>query len=307
MACAATAPARSAANRAAGPRNEPIQVAIPVDDLPRRGDDLPGVTRLSIHERMLAAYANHKTPPIYGFVNGRPLETYPNDLAALVAWTKAGYPLGNHTYSHPMLGKVTAGDFLADLDQNEALLKELMGDSAAATRAWKVFRYPILFEGTDPAQRAIVRAAIDHRGYRVAEVTIDFFDWAYNAAYVRCMQKADEPAIAALRRSYLDQAAWALDWADAVARDITGRRAKHILLMHAGAFSALMLDEMLTLYETKGVRFISLDDALSDPIFAAELSPTAHQGNFLHQIRKPGTRSPEYPPPPTELLELVCR
>jgi peptidoglycan-N-acetylglucosamine deacetylase len=289
--------------------SDPIDVALTVDDLPRHGPDMPGVTRLSIHERMLTTFAKHKTPAVYGFLNAQKLEEHPEDRAALVAWTHAGFPLGNHTYSHPDLGHTSLADYLADVDKNEASLKDLMGDGKEATRAWKVFRYPYLREGIDVAQRATIRVELEKRGYRIAQVTIDFFDWAYNAPYARCVAKGDEKAIAALKESYIDQAAWALRWADAAARELVGRPVKQVLLLHVGAFGALMLDEMLTTYEKNGARFVSLDDALADPIYTEEpKSPKAHYGNFLNQIRKArGTRSPVFPPPPDTLLELACR
>jgi peptidoglycan-N-acetylglucosamine deacetylase len=312
-AVAASAALPGAAAPAAPPRaalpSDPIDLAITVDDLPRHGPDMPGVTRLSIHERMLAAFAKHKTPAVYGFLNAQKLEDHPEDRAALVAWRKAGFPLGNHTYSHPDLGNTSLADYLADVDKNEAALKDLMGDSKEATRAWKVFRYPYLREGTDVAQRATIRAALGERGYRIAQVTIDFFDWAYNAPYARCVAKGDDKAIATLKESYLDQAAWALRWADGAARELIGRPIKHVLLLHVGAFGALMLDEVLSTYEKNGARFVSLDDALADPIYTDEpKAPKAYYGSFLNQIRKArATRSPTYPPPPDALLELACR
>lgn len=297
------------ASVAAALPSDPIDVAVTVDDLPRHGPDMPGVTRLSIHERMLTTFAKHKMPPVYGFINAQKLEEHPEDRAALVAWTKAGSPLGNHTYSHPDLGHMALSDYLADVDRNEAALKELMGDGKEATRAWKVFRYPYLREGVDVAQRAVIRAELTKRGYRIAQVTIDFFDWAYNAPYARCVAKGDDKAILALKESYIDQAAWALRWADAAARELVGRPVKQILLLHVGAFGALMLDEMLTTYEKNGARFVSLADALADALYTEEpKSPKAHYGNFLNQIRKArGTRSPVFPPPPDTLLDLACR
>ncbi len=288
---------------------DPIDVAITVDDLPRNGPDIPGVTRLSIHERMLATFAKHKTPPVYGFVNAERLEAHPQDRAALTAWRDAGFPLGNHGYSHANLEEVTLSAYLADIDKNEVTLKEVMGDGAAATRAWKVFRYPYLNEGADLASRAVIRAELQKRGYRIAPVTVDFSDWAYIPAFARCMEKGDDKAITALKESYIDEAAWALRWSDGAARELLGRPIEQILLLHVGQFSALMLDELLTVYEKAGVRFVSLDEALADPIYAHEpRAPKAHSGDLLGQIRTArGTRSPARSPSPAELLEVVCK
>src|SRR5688572_23435630 len=106
--------------------DEPIDVAITVDDLPRHGPDLPGVTRRSIHERMLAVFAAHETPPVYGFINAQKLEGHAEEEQALRAWVGAGHPLGNHTYSHVDGAQVAIPDYLADVDKNEPALARLL-------------------------------------------------------------------------------------------------------------------------------------------------------------------------------------
>ncbi len=291
---------------------DPIDVAITVDDLPRHGPDVPGVTRLAIHEKMLAVFAAHKTPPVYGFINAKKLEEHAEDRAALAAWVRAGHPLGNHTYTHPDLGGgMSVADYLADVDANEATLRALSKaePAPAAERAWKVFRYPYLREGRDLETRRAIRDGLLQRHYRIAQVTIDFFDWAYNPPYARCLAKGDSKAIDALKEDYLDHAAFELRWADAASRELFGRPVKQILLLHVGAFDAEMMDALLSTYEKNGARWVSLDEALGDPVYADEpTQPKAHFGNFLSQVRKArGTRSPAMAPPPDTLLELVCR
>jgi len=36
-----------------------------VDDLPRYGGDLPGASRVALHEKMLSVFAKHDTPPVF--------------------------------------------------------------------------------------------------------------------------------------------------------------------------------------------------------------------------------------------------
>jgi hypothetical protein len=45
------------------------------------------------------------------------------------------------------------------------------------------------------------------------------------------------------------------------------RNHTNILLLHIGAFDALMLDDLLTAYENQGVKFITLGEALDDPAY----------------------------------------
>ncbi|MBN9324642.1 MAG: polysaccharide deacetylase family protein, partial [Delftia acidovorans] len=121
--------------------------------------------------------------PAMGFVNGVQLEREPASAPVLGKWRAAGLTLGNHGWSHANLDQLSDAQFLAELEKNEPILAARMG---AADLRW--FRYPFLSEAaTDPARRARIRKLLAERGYKVATVTMDFSDWAYNDAYARCV------------------------------------------------------------------------------------------------------------------------
>jgi peptidoglycan-N-acetylglucosamine deacetylase len=242
------APSPSTATvRAPAKPTDPIEVAITVDDLPRHGPDLPGRSRVDLHQKLLEAFAKYRTPPVHGFINASGLEGHAEDEKALVQWLAAGHRLGNHTYSHIDGAKASLADYLADVDKNEAALLRLAGGQPAQTRAWKVFRYPYLREGKDLDSHTAIRKGLVERGYRLAGVTIDFYDWAYNQAYVRCLEQKRDDAVPGLKESFLDQASAELVWADGAARELAGRPIKHILLLHVGHFTGEMMDELLTM------------------------------------------------------------
>ncbi len=52
---------------------------------------------------------------------------------------------------------------------------------------WHWFRYPYLREGETLEKRHAVATLLKDRGYRVAQVTLNFDDYAYNDPYTRCM------------------------------------------------------------------------------------------------------------------------
>jgi hypothetical protein len=97
--------------------------------------------------------------------------------------------------------------------------------------------------------------------------------WAYNAPYVRCLERGDAASIAALESVALTSAISQLRWADDTLRRLTGRRVPQVLLLHAGAFDAHLLDPWLSAYERAGVRWIPLDEALEDPVYQREPYP----------------------------------
>lgn len=112
-----------------------------------------------------------------------------------------------------------------------------------------------------------------------------------------------------MRETWHDNVNVSLRWADAAARDLFGRPIPQILLLHVGAFDAVMIDDLLSQYEKLGVRFVSLDEALRDRIYTdPPPDTTSPGGGFLHQFRKArGTRTTPPPTQPAALLDALCR
>ncbi|WP_257448145.1 polysaccharide deacetylase family protein [Archangium lipolyticum] len=309
-ACATTpAPATPMEKTAPAPEaRPPLEVAITFDDLPSHGPEVAGITRAAVIDSLVATLRKHGVPPVTGFVNGSLVEQHPEQRALLEAWLAGGQRLGNHTWSHVDLGKVGLASYLEDVDRNEPLLRELVG-AGEREREWKVFRYPFLQEGVDLESRNAIRSHLLSRGYRIGQVTIDFGDWAFNEAYARCVAAGNTAAQEALRKAYRKNANTFLRWADAAGQQVFGRRIRHILLLHAGALQAATLDELLTAYKKAGVRFISLDEAMEDPIYAQDPGVARTWGDsFIEQVIQSSKAShPPFPLQPLDLLEVLCR
>ncbi len=282
-----------------------IEVAITVDDLPRHGKLPDGMTRTGIVEMMTAAFALHGVSGVYGFVNGGRVET-DDEKRALEAWVSAGHNVANHGFSHTSAESLSLAAFLEELDRNEPILEPLRKRTKGNLR---VFRYPYLHQGKDADARDANVAGLTERGYRVAEVTFDFSDWAYTDPYERCSRQKAQEATGALIDSYLEQAEAALAWSDATACALFGRPIKHILLLHVSAMTAGNMHNLLSHLEDGGARFISLEDALTDPIYESALqSERSVRGPLLYQVRaaKKATHIP-IPAVPDPALAVVCK
>jgi peptidoglycan/xylan/chitin deacetylase (PgdA/CDA1 family) len=245
---------------------------------------------------------------VTGFLNGASVERHPEDEAALARWLAAGNRLGNHTYAHSDLGRVDLASFLADIDRNEAWLEKFAGATAGG-RDWRVFRYPFLQEGATASAREAVRAHLFARGYRIAQVTVDFEDWEWFPVFARCAESGAKRDLEALRADYREAARTELLDADARARELFGRPIRQILLLHAGAFTAEMIDELLAEYEALGVRFISLDAALEDSVYRIDPRFSASWGaTFLAQVELGrGETTPATQWPPRGEIAALCR
>jgi len=248
------------------------QIAFTWDDLPAHSALPQGETRVEIGRKLITAMKAAHLPPVYGFVNGVQLEREPASAPMLKEWRDAGFPLGNHTWSHPNLNTTSLADWEADLLKNEPLLEQ-----SATGSDWHWLRYPFLAEGDTLEKRAEARMFLADHHYKIAAVTMSFGDYMWNEPYARCVAKNDMAAIVQLESTYLAAAAADIDFRRAMAKALYGHDIPYVLLMHVGAFDARMLPRLLKLYRDKGFAFIALEEAEKDPFYTSDLDPSLPQ------------------------------
>jgi cellulose synthase/poly-beta-1,6-N-acetylglucosamine synthase-like glycosyltransferase/peptidoglycan/xylan/chitin deacetylase (PgdA/CDA1 family) len=269
-------------------------LAITIDDLPTHGPLPPGLTRQAVADQVIEALRRHKIRDAVGFVNGGQIVDAPEHGIILEHWIAAGYRLGNHTFGHVDLDRTGSDAFLADVERNEPVIAQYGG-----TDPDRMLRYPYLHEGATLIEREGVRRALRERRYQIVPVTVDFYDWAWNEMYARCAGRPG--AMDALTQGFREASLRALDWSEETADTIVRRPIKQILLLHVSALVALTLDDLLSAYEARGVRFISVRDALEDPVYGIDPRVTWQgQENFLTQLLRATGRPRPRPPLPRE-------
>lgn len=278
------------------------KLAITMDDLPVHGGMAPGETRQDIARRVLAAFREAKVPEVYGFVNGVHAERDPATAEVLQMWRDAGYPLGNHTWSHRNLNEMTAEEFEAEVAKNEPVLQKYMG-----AKDWHWLRYPFLAEGNTPEKRDDVRAWLAGHGYRIADVTMSFGDYAFNDPYARCRAKGDVASSTKLEEMYLAQARSTAEAVRATSKAALGREVPLVLLMHIGTLDAQALPRLLRMYREMGFEFVSLEEAERDSFYASDLDPKLPRGPSLQAVAAAKhVAVPVVPALPSELAAM-CR
>jgi peptidoglycan-N-acetylglucosamine deacetylase len=275
------------------------EIAITIDDLPVHAPYPPGLTPLQVNRQMIAALkASHV--PVTAFVNAANVKDA-ETMQALREWRAAGFVLGNHTWSHPHLSEMTIPQFETELTKDEPVLKMLGGRTD-----WRWFRYPFLDEGKDQAQRIAARQVLAKHGYRVADVTTGFSDWAWTPAYARCAAKHEHAGLAQLERLYLAAVKQSIADDRETANKLYGRDIPYVLLMHVSAMSAHMMPQVLKIYRDAGYGFVSLPQAERDPVYRdytnLTLPPPPSRGEAAKQK---GVRLPA-PPDPTATLATIC-
>jgi peptidoglycan/xylan/chitin deacetylase (PgdA/CDA1 family) len=296
--------AQQAATAALPPLDPHPTVALTFDDLPAAGSLPLGQSRTKIATTLTAELKANHLEGTYGFVNAVKLENDSDAQQALHIWVDAGMNIGNHTWSHISLTDNTAEAFEREIALNEPALTQY-----GQVRDWHWFRYPYLAEGETLEKRRAVRSYLHEHSYRVAQVTLSFADYAWNDAYARCSIKPDAEAIAWLKQSYLEDAAEYVQLGREESRIAFGHEIPHVMLLHATAFTTLMLPNLVDLLRKQGFRFAALAEVEQDPAYA--LDPDAaleHGGTFLIQFMD--SRHLPYPPfkaMPMDKLQGLCR
>jgi peptidoglycan/xylan/chitin deacetylase (PgdA/CDA1 family) len=258
------------------PASARARVALTFDDLPSHASLPPGVKRSDIARSILDALTARRAPPTYGFVNAKRLEDGPDAAEVLRRWRAAGHPLASHTFSHIDLHTNTADAFAQDVLANEAALRQYMGKDG-----WHWLRYPYLREGDTLDKRRAVQRFLKEKGYRVAQVTMSFHDWAYNDPYARCAANGDQASIDLLKESYGRAIPASITAAQDAARRLYGRDIPHVMLLHVGGFTALMMSDLLDALEQRGFELVTLGEAQSDPAYADAPDRAFPQGATL--------------------------
>lgn len=214
-------------------------IAITIDDLPLI--DAP----YERFENIVHSLMKHQVPAI-GFIIGNRVN--PNTIKQFELFQQNGLELGNHSYSHLNLKRVSCEKYINDLIKADVILTPFMSQP-------KYFRYPYLSEGK-LWRKSIVRYYLSEHNYRVAPVTTDSRDFEFNVAFVKLIRENPTAALTDFKKRYLEYV-----WQ----RTLTAEKKapqKQILLLHANLLNGYFLDDLLQMLEDHGYHFISLGDAL---------------------------------------------
>src|SRR6185295_9737607 len=171
----------------------------------------------------------------------------------------------------------------------------------------RYFRYCNDMWGDTAEKQEAVAAYLSRHAYTPVPVSVGFRDSRFQAAYWRTVKRDDREGIAWLRREFVNAALHELRLHAANARAVFGRDPAHIWLIHGTPLGGDCRDEILDRFEAAGVRFVSLREAMADPMNA--LVPPRVSPEFIHQGEKwalvHGVPVDDRPPPILEEIELL--
>jgi peptidoglycan-N-acetylglucosamine deacetylase len=244
------------------------QVAVTIDDLPAgMADRLPAADITAMITKLLTTLRDQKIP-VVGFVNEKKLYK-PGEvderIKSLQLWLDYGFELGNHSFSHPSLNHVNLKTWEDDVIQGESVIKLLMAPKKMPLR---YFRHPYLDAGLDLGTRREAERFLTERGYRVAPITLDGWDWAFAGIYEDAKQRHDTELEQQIVRDYLAYHNAVFEYDEQLSMKVVGYEPKQILLLHVSNLEADHIGELLDLLGKRGYRFITVEEALSDPAYS---------------------------------------
>ena len=294
----------SAALRAlASPADTPPdrRIAITIDDLPAgAANSMPAAAITTMTKQLLATLREQKIP-VVGFVNERKLYfkwgEVDERIAALNMWLDAGFELGNHTFGHTSLNRASLKEFEDSVVQGESVTRLLLAQHNMKLR---YFRHPYLDTGRDLQTRREAEAFLVQRGYRIAPVTLDAWDWMFATVYDDAKKRGDAPLQQEVVRSYLSYTTEVFSYFEKLSRDLVGYEPNQILLMHANQLEAEHIGDVLDLIRKRGYRFTTLESALGDSVYALPDTYVGEEGSgwlehWAISLGKPPLHQPSAP------------
>lgn len=271
---------------AAQPENQPNRrVALTIDDLPAAAAQVMSGAEILEMTKQLVAKLKENNAPAVGFVNERELYYKLGDaddrIRALNVWLDSGFELGNHTFAHTGLNRVSLPEWEDAVIQGEPVIKLLL---AAHGMKLRYFRHPYLDTGRDLQTRREAEAFLVQRGYRIAPVTLDGSDWHFAPVYADARERGDKAVQEEVVKAYLAYSDACFDYAEKLSQSLLGYEPKQVILLHGNWLEADHIDELLALMRRRGYRFITLEDALGDDAYGLPNTWVGEEGrSWLEQ------------------------
>jgi peptidoglycan-N-acetylglucosamine deacetylase len=243
-------------------------VAFTIDDLPAgAANSMSAPEILEMTTKLLGTLRDQKVPAV-GFVNEQKLYKLgevDDRIKALNLWLDGGFELGNHTFAHTSLNRVTLQAWEEEVIRGETVTRLLLTQHKMKMR---YLRHPYLDTGRDLQTRRDAEAFLSGRGYQVAPITMDAWDWMYAGVYDDARKRGDTALQKQIVSSYLSYTTTVFDYYEKLSKDLLGYEPKQILLLHGNWLEADHIGELIDLLRRRGYQFVTLSDALEDDAYS---------------------------------------
>ena len=241
------------------------QIAITFDDLPVNRSVSPKEMS-DINNKILEVLDKHRIRVI-GFVNENKLFESADSserISILKRWIDKGNILGNHTYSHISLNHTPLPEYINDVIHGEKVSTQLMANAGLTL---KYFRHPYLHTGLTPEIKNNFADFLVKHKYTVSPVTFDTDDWQFDSIYVEALAQGNITKAKKIADDYLMHTKAKFEFYEKATQTIFSYDIAQIWLLHVNGLNADVLEDLLKIAKDYDYSFISLEEALRDPVY----------------------------------------
>ncbi len=246
---------------------EGVEIALTINEMvssvSRPDDDIDywceNENSLANLNKLIGALQTNRMPPTVAFIVGQTA-----DNVTLTRWLESGNLLGNMTFSRLKIRRQEPQPFFADVIKNDNFLAPLL---AQYNIKQKYFRYPRSKVSRDTEFREQIRDFLKSQNYTEAVAMIETPDWQFSDIYCAAQSRGDATCVNLIKESFKTLLLDTAIRTHQAARNKTERNARLILSLSMNQFTCDSLGEWLVWLQNLGVRFISLDEALTDAVY----------------------------------------
>ncbi len=198
-----------------------------------------------------------------------------------------GHILGNHTYFHKDLKKVSIQEYQEDISNCQKKIKEKF------SYTMKYFRYPYLRRGDQKKYQAMTKYLKDNK-YVDGFVTVDSSEWYLSGLLEDAIRKKKKVDFDKLGDFYVMTMMDSVNFYHKRAKELKLKKFAHSLLIHDNDLSALYLGKLLKRLKQEGWTFISAKEMYSAKNeLNREIKNHNHgQGRVIATLEERGIKGP---------------
>ena len=241
-----------------------------------RGGDETVESLNETNGKLLAGMAAHNIKSV-GFVGEGMLYREGQTEARiniLRKWLDGGHELGNQTYKHMSLYNTPLPEYEANVIRGEQVTRALLQERGMQL---KYFSYPFLNTGPNPETKQSFEQFLKERGYQIHAVTIDNMDWIFSNAYQEARRRNEPEVMRRISDEYLSYMESVFAHYEQLSVKTFGREIPQVLMLSASALNADNFERLVEMLKRRGYDFVTMGDALRDPVFS---QPTSYTGQW---------------------------
>lgn len=246
------------------------EVALSFDELPYQLDidSAPIVSnpneQKSITTQMVTALRTANVPATVFVVCGK----LPPSQGLAAQWKEEGFTIGNQGHNALNPNLTTLEDWRADIAKCQDKIRKVDTE----TKGW--FRFPHLNQGWTKEKDEALATVLKELNLVSVPASIPILDHLYNTVYEQALREKKNAFAEEIATQYIAHVRQSVS----IAKELSFRRrhmtTPHIARFHVNRLNAEHLPRLLQHLNEDGIRFISVHEAMQDPIY--------HQANTYY-------------------------